>query len=136
MDPYRQIADIVVEQAKKAAGNALSGIPCELGTITASGLKLDTFKYEIPNYLVAEWMAKIYLPAHTMLATETAPVDSQGSPLPGATTVHAKYDFETKEIDQVKIEIKPDLQPGDRVLAIPVNGGQDAVVICKVVPNA
>lgn len=136
MDPYRQIADIVMEQAKKAAGNALSGIPCELGTITASGLKLDTFKHEIPNYLVAEWMARIHLPAHTMLATETAPVDAGGSPLPGATTVHAKYDFETKEIDQVKIEIKPDLQPGDRVLAIPVNGGQDAVVICKVVPNA
>jgi len=137
MDPFKQLAGIIAGQAKKAAGQALSGVPCELGTITASGLKLDTFKYEIQDYLVAEWMAKISLPAFFFVGTQTSPVDEQGNNLPGATTSQrTRYNLQEKEIEPVTIEFKPQLQPGDRVLAIPVNGGQDAVVIAKVVPNA
>lgn len=137
MDPFKHLAGIIAGQAKKAAQSAVSGVPCELGTITASGLKLDTFKYEIQDYLVAEWMAKISLPAFFFVGTQTAPVDEQGNDLPGASmSQRTRYDLQAKEISTAKIEIKPELQPGDRVLAIPVNGGQDAVVICKVVPYA
>jgi len=137
MDPFKQMAEIIAGQAKKEAQSVVSGVPSELGTITASGLKLDSFKHEIPDYLVAEWTAKISLPVFFFVGTQTSPVDEQGNDLPGASTSQrTRYNLQAKEISSVKIEIKPDLQPGDRVLAIPVNGGQDAVVICKVVPNA
>lgn len=137
MDPFKQLAGIMAGQAKKAAQSVISGIPCELGTITDSGLKLDSFKHEIPDYLVAEWTAKINLPPFFLVGTQTSPVDEQGVDLPGAgTSQRTRYDLQEMEISPVGIEIKPELQPGDRVLAIPVNAGQDAVVICKVVPNA
>ncbi|MDO3408554.1 hypothetical protein QWJ34_02100 [Saccharibacillus sp. CPCC 101409] len=65
-----------------------SGLGGVLGTVTASGVKLDDFKHEIQDYLLAE------LP---------------GMPESGG------------------------FKPGDRVLAIRVNGGSDIVVLCKVV---
>lgn len=134
MDPFKSLAGIIATEAKKAAGAAVQGLPCELGTITASGLKLDSFKHEIKTYLVAEWMAKISLPVFFFVGTGTAPVDDQGNSLPGAVTSdQTRYDMRAKEIDQVKIEIKPDLQPGDRVLVISINSGQNHVVVAKVV---
>lgn len=136
-DPFKQFASVLDARMTGHAGKALSGIPCELGTITASGLKLDSFKHEIQDYLVADWLVKVYLPAISFIGTATSPVDDQGINLPGATTTAlTRYDFNAKEVDQVHLELKADLIPGDRVLAVPVNGGQDAVVICKVVPNA
>lgn len=119
------------------AGRAVSGVPCELGTITASGLKLDSFKHELQDYHVADWLIKAHLPDFSLIGTSTSPVDDQGSPLPGAaTTLLTRYDFRAREIDGVRLELKSGLKPGDRVLAVPVNGGQDSVVIAKVMNNA
>jgi len=130
-DPFRQLAaELERRMAGKAAG-ALAGIPCELGTITSSGLKLDSFKHEIRDYLVADWLAKIHLPAFTVSGTQTGLEDSLGGSVVGT----ANWSCQPAEIDEVHVEVLPDLKPGDRVLAIPVNGGQDVIVICKVVPN-
>ena len=88
---------------------ATSAVSAELGTITTNGLKLDRFKYEIQDYLVAE-----YLITPTTITTEISGSD-------GHTHM---------------IKIPEQLQPlkeGDRVLAVPVNGGRDFVVIAKVV---
>lgn len=132
MDPYKQLAGIIKEQSKKEAKSAVSGVPCELGTITASGLKLDTFKHEMRDFLVAEWRIKMHLPAFSITGSQSGLKDS----LNGAVSGTATFNYQATEIDGVILELKPDLQPGDRVLAVPVNGGQDAVVIAKVVPNA
>lgn len=133
-DPFKQLVSMLDARMAGHAARAVSGVPCELGTITASGLKLDSFKHEIKDYLIADWLVKIHFPAFSLLGTATSPVDDQGNPLPGASTSPlTRYDFRAKEVDQVRLELKADLKPGDRVLAVPVNGGQDAVVIAKVV---
>ena len=136
-DPFKQLASILEQRMAGHAERAISGVPCELGTITASGLKLDSFKHEIQDYLIADWLVKIHFPAFSLVGTATSPVDDQGNDLPGAiTTSLTRYDFLSREVDEVRLELKADLKPGDRVLVVPVNGGQDAMVISAVAPNA
>ncbi len=130
-DPFKQLASIFEMRMAGHAARAVSGVPCELGTITTSGLKLDSFKHEIQDYLVADWLAKIHLPAFTISGTQAGLEDSLGGSVVGT----ANWSYQPSEIDQAHVEVLPDFKPGDRVLAVPVNGGQDAVVICKVVPN-
>ncbi len=116
------------------AAKSLSGIPSELGTITGSGLKLDSFKYEIPDYLVAEWVTQVQVPPFFLVGTTTSPVDENGQALGGALpSPLTRFDFAESEIEEVRLNWLTGVKPGDRVLAIPVNGGKDAVVICKVV---
>lgn len=108
-NPYKELAQLIDDRAKRGITMATSAVSAELGTITANGLKLDRFKYEIQDYLVAE-----YLITPTTIATEISGSD-------GHTHM---------------IKIPEQLQPlkkGDRVLAVPVNGGRDFVVIAKVV---
>ena len=109
----------------------------ELGTIQADmGLLIDRFPIPIPagEYLIVDWQAKLHFPGFFFVGNGTAPVDEQGTPQPGATTSPlTKYEFLEKEVDQVHVEIKPDLKPGDRVLIAWVNDGTDPVVISKVV---
>lgn len=136
-DPFKQLASVLEMRMAGHAARAVSGVPCELGTITASGLKLDNFKHEIQDYLVADWLVKIHFPAFSLVGTATSPVNDQGNALPGAiTTSLTRYDFHAREVDKVRLELKADLKPGDRVLAVPVSGGQDAVIVAKVIANA
>lgn len=136
-NPFKELASLMDRRSSKRMGELLSGVPCELGTITATGLKLDNFKHEVQDYLIADWRVKLHLPAFFFVGTSTSPVDAAGNPLPGAVTSDlTKYSMSEKEIDQVWLELKPDLAPGDRVLVIPVNGDQDLIVVCKVVSNS
>lgn len=132
-DPFKQLVALLDARMAGQSARAISGMPCELGTMTTSGLKLDSFKHEIKDYLVADWLVKIHLPSFTLIGTATWPVDQNGVPLPDAESTLARFDFKAKEIDQVHLELKADIKSGDRVLAVPVNGGQDATIICKVV---
>jgi len=133
-DPFKELATLVEMRISDRAAKALSGVPCELGTITSTGLKLDKFKYEINDYLIADWQVKVYFPAFFLVGTATSPVDEQGNDLPGASTSNlTRYNFNAKEVDQVRLDFKADLKSGDRVLAVLVNGGKDAVVVAKVV---
>lgn len=136
-NPFKEMASLIDSRGNKNLKGLLSGVPCELGTVTASGIKLDNFKHEYQDYLLADWKVRVHFPAFFFVGTSTRPVDDQGNSLPGATTTdQTKYDLKAKEVDQVWLDFKPDLVPGDRVLVIPINGGQDIVVICKVVSSS
>ena len=108
-NPYKELARLIDDRAKRGITMATSVVSAELGTITASGLKLDRFKYEIQDYLVAEYL--IMPPTITM--------EISGS------------DGHTHMIKTPE-QLQP-LKEGDRVLAVPVNGSKDFVVIAKVV---
>ena len=81
------------------------------------------------EYLIAEWTAKLSLPAFSTGGSQTGLKDS----LNEAVTGDATFNFQPVVIDNVKIEVKPDLKPGDRVLVAWVNDGTDPVVVSKVV---
>ncbi len=106
-DGRADLARAIDQRAREVAAAAVRGLPAELGTITASGLKLDGFRHELPGYLVAS-----YLTLPDMLGPDT-----HGDLLSTPEALRA-------------------LQVGDRVLVLPVNHGQEHVVIARVVPGA
>lgn len=106
----------------------------ELGTIQSDmSLKLDRFAVPIPRgeYLITEWTAKLSLPAFSIDGNQTGLLDSRNGPVTG----NATFNFQPVVIDNVKIEVKPDLKPGDRVLVAWVNNHTDPIVISKVVSS-
>lgn len=113
-NPFTHIASMIDERSRKHAGDAVLGMFLELGTITVTGLKLDSFKHEIQDYLVAE-----YLTLPDIFATETTSAAGTG---PHTHTVTVNTPAQLKA-----------LKAGDRVLVAPVNGGQDFVVVARVV---
>ncbi|MEJ8306592.1 hypothetical protein [Saccharibacillus sacchari] len=116
-DPYGQFADMMSSAMKGHTKQMASGLGGVLGTMTASGVKLDDFKHEIQDYMVAE------LPG-TMEAGE----GGNGTAVPDADDSMGSGGIGGEVTLQVN-----GFQPGDRVLAIRVNGGSDVVVLCKVV---
>ena len=109
----------------------------ELGIIQGDmSLKIDRFAVPIPRgeYLIAEWMAKLSFPAFSLVGMGEYPVKDDGSPEPVTEwTPQTRWDWKPREVDEVKIEIKPDLKPGDRVLVAWVNNRTDPVAVSKVV---
>ncbi|MCD9020507.1 hypothetical protein [Cohnella silvisoli] len=135
-DSFKKLVTTLEGRLSGIAAKSISGLPSELGTITASGLKLDSFKYEIPDYLVAEWETKLHLPAFFLVGTMTTPVDMDGVPQGGAIpSQRTRFDFAEAEIEDVRLNWQAGMKPGDRVLAVPVNGGREVVVLCKVVSS-
>lgn len=136
-DPFKKLVTTLDSRISSITAKALSGVPSELGTITGSGLKLDSFKYEIPDYFVAEWVTQLEVPAFSLVGTMTTPVDDDGNPLGGAipSQQRTRFDFKETKIEEVHLNWNVGIKPGDRVLAVPVNGGKDAVVVCKVVSS-
>ena len=133
-DPYKGLAAILDARMSGIASTSISGLSCELGYMTGSGLVLDGFKHEIQDYLVADWLVRVHFPAFKLVGTATSPVDDKGIDLPGASTSQlTRFDFLPAEVENVQLEFKQGLKSGDRVLAVPVNGGREAVIICKVV---
>ncbi|MED1851826.1 hypothetical protein P4V33_09190 [Brevibacillus borstelensis] len=133
-NPFAHMVAMLDERSTGHSQKSTLGLKSEFGTITKTGLKLDNFKHEITDFYVAEWLAKITLPEFSLIGTATSPVDDEGRPLPGSSTSPlTRYDFKKREIDKVKVEMIPDLKEGDRVLCVPVDDGDDVVVICKVV---
>ncbi len=111
----------------------------ELGVIQGDmSLKLDRFAMAIPQgeYLIADWTAKLNLPAFSLVGSGEYPVKNDGSPEPVTEwTAQTRWDWHPRAVDKVKIEIKPDLKPGDRVLVAWVNDGTDPVIVSKVVSS-
>ncbi len=131
-----KLAQVIAERigSQTAKPDAL-----ELGTIQPDmSLKLDRFAVPMPRgeYLIAEWIAKLSLPAFSLVGKGEAPVKDDGTPEPVTEwTEQTRWDWKPREIDEVKIELKPDLKPGDRVLVAWVNDGTDPVVLSKVVSS-
>lgn len=121
-NPYKEIATVLEGRTARHINTSVSGIQCELGIITDTGLKLDGFKYEIQDYLVAE-----YLTMKEDFFTTTELNSGAHSQYTG----DGKHDHKIITPDQLK-----PLKTGDRVLAVPVNGGKDFVVVGRVIPYA
>ncbi|CAM4144852.1 hypothetical protein [Saccharibacillus endophyticus] len=115
-DPYGQFADMMSSAMKGHTKQMASGLGGVLGTMTASGVKLDDFKHEMQNYMIAELPGTMEAGKSGGIAVPNAD-DSLGSPGAGG---------------EVTLQVNG-FQSGDRVLAIRVNGGSDVVVLCKVV---
>jgi hypothetical protein len=125
--------------AERIASQTQGPDALELGTIQPDmSLKLDRFAVPIPkgDYLIAEWLAKVNFSAFSLVGRGEYPVKDDGSPEPVTSwTQQTRWDWKSKEVDGVKIEFKPDLKPGDRVLVAWVNNHTDPVVISKVVAS-
>lgn len=127
IDPYAALAVSLRENAAKKAAEALTGVTAELGTVTGTGLKLDGFKHEIQEYLVAEFPGTLKLPELNLTGGVRGLRDSEGGSVEG----QGEFAFKPSETDETVLSLR--YKPGDRVLALPLNGGNDAVVLCRVV---
>ncbi len=139
-NPFSELASIVNKQSRFHAESSLQGVPPVLGTMTETGVILDDFKHEIKDPLYADWLVKLDMPQISRTVNMSAPVkeDPRGDDIPGSTvSILTRIDFHgdgnATEIFNVHIDLKSSLKSGDRVLVIPINRGQDCVIICKVV---
>lgn len=102
------------------------------------GLRIDRYAQTIPkgDYLIASWTAKVTLPPFSLVGRGEAPVTNAGTPSPPTSwTQQTRWDWHTREVGDVQIEIQPELQAGDRVLIAWVNDNKDPIVLCKVVTS-
>ncbi len=136
----KELIDILDSRMKQHAASALQGFPCVLGTMTTGGVILDNLKHEIKDPLFSDWELEIELPVASRVIKTAAPVSSDGSDISGSTKYSelCRLDFHISGFDSstthnVHLNLKAGLKTGDRVLCIPVNGGQDCVIISKVV---
>jgi hypothetical protein len=130
MNPYTELANIIQKESKKRLEMSVFGLMCTLGVITENGVKLDHFKNEIPDPLYAEWEVQVEIPPHSRMV-QIIPTDGLIS------SYTARLDFQAGKgpsiLTNVKYDLKSSLKPGDRVLCLPINNGQDVVIISKVV---
>lgn len=124
-DPYGQLASSLYASMNKQTRQAMGGVGAVLGTITSTGLKLDDFKHELQDYMVAELPGMLSLPRYTANGTVTL----------GGQQQDMTFDAEENEVEDTLFELGKGLKPGDRVLAVRVNSGNDVVVVCKVVSS-
>ncbi|MEK5405394.1 hypothetical protein MKX36_05540 [Paenibacillus sp. FSL W8-0439] len=128
-DPYGAFVSVMQSSMAGHTRQALSGVGSVLGTITSTGLKLDDFKHELQDYLVAELPGLLSVPRHMYKGTSTSvePENWEGKEL--KTSFYIGED----KLKDVNLSLNKGLKPGDRVLAMRVNSGNDVVVVCKVV---
>ncbi|MEC0239241.1 hypothetical protein P4H66_05145 [Paenibacillus dokdonensis] len=126
-DPYGQLASALYSSVGKHARQAFGGTGAVLGTITGTGLKLDDFKHELQDYMVAETPGLFTVPRYMVTGTTV----QAEQPNWDNKQIDTSFYFEKNEVEDVSLKLA--LQPGDRVLAVRVNGGNDVVVVSKVV---
>lgn len=127
VDPYTALVVALRDNSRDQLQAGLSGVALELGTITASGLKLDRFKYEISDYMMAEFPGRLRMPQVELAGRVNLLEDGTGDRIQG----EGVFSFEPSESKEVSFLVQ--YKPGDRVLVIPLEGGHEALVICKVV---
>lgn len=128
-DPYGQLASALHSSFTQHTRQALGGVGAVLGTITPTGLKLDDFKHELQDYLVAELPGLLSTPRNMVVGTTTKAEE----PYWEDKQLKTSFYFDKTEVEDVRLELDKGLKPGDRVLAVRVNSGNDVVVVCKVV---
>ncbi|MEK4456456.1 hypothetical protein [Paenibacillus sp. FSL R10-2748] len=128
-DPYGAFVSVMQSSMAGHTRQALSGVGAVLGTITSTGLKLDDFKHELQDYLIAELPGLLSVPRHMYKGTSTA-VESENWE---GKELKTSFYIGEDELEDVNLSLNEGLKPGDRVLAVRVNSGNDVVVVCKVV---
>lgn len=148
MDPFKGITSLLKNEIEKSAGQLLMGIPCTLGTMTATGVLLDNFKHEIKDPLVleplidAEIEGQLMVPAHSESGTINLPsIPTQADSPTVAGPYRMSIDFDTWtytaggiKITKARVKYKPQYAANDRVLCCLINNGQDVVIVARVVP--
>jgi len=142
-DHFKKLANVFDKRMAGHVTGGTMGMSCVLGTMTATGVLLDDFKHEIKDPLYADWTVKLTIPLGSRIVAAAAPVTAQGEDIPNVTAFTlTRMDFANQDDDgvggandimRVNVELKSRLKEGNRILAIPVNGGQECVIICKVV---
>ncbi|ASR48712.1 hypothetical protein B4V02_19435 [Paenibacillus kribbensis] len=128
-DPYSAFVSVMQSSMAGHTRQALSGVGAVLGTITSTGLKLDDFKHELQDYLVAELPGLLSVPRHMYKGTSATLESENWEGKEPKTSFYIGED----ELEDVNLSLNEGLKPGDRVLAVRVNSGNDVVVVCKVV---
>ncbi|MTV47768.1 hypothetical protein GJ688_02065 [Heliobacillus mobilis] len=150
-DPFKKIVSMIDHRMRDHATNAISGVPCVLGTMTETGVILDDFAHEIQDPIVLgpvvdmdielqmevpahERVGKLVLPsiptkAHSPTEEGEYPVTFQFDPWTYDAEVNGKI-----KITKARVKYKTQFQTGDRVLCCMVNSGQDVVIVSRVVP--
>lgn len=128
-DPYGQFAEVMRSTMSKHTQQAMSGLGAVLGTMTGSGVKLDDFKHEIQDYMIAELPGMFEMPERTDVG-RTYPLGQGGN---GGTATKSDFVFDKVEVEETVLHLNKGLKAGDRVLALRVNSGNDVVIVCKVV---
>lgn len=121
-DPYVELVDVIQGFMSSHSNRAVSEVGGVLGTITSSGLKLDDFKYEFKDYLIAELPGTLTVPFLNGVVSNNL-----------ERTTMSGTDLLRNEIDSAELKLSKGLKVGDRVLAIRIQNGNEVVVICKVV---
>ncbi|MNS58770.1 hypothetical protein D3C72_916990 [compost metagenome] len=128
-DAYGTLASLVNTAMLSHTKQALSGVGPVLATLTQSGLRLDDFKHEIQDFLVAELPGSLILPEFTLTGNVEGLRDGSGGMVGG----EGRFLFREAEVEKTLLNVRKGLQPGDRVLALRLNGGRNVIVLCKVV---
>ncbi|MNL41197.1 hypothetical protein D3C87_1635960 [compost metagenome] len=79
--------------------------------------------------MVAELPGSLILPEFTLTGNVESLRDGSGGMVGG----EGQFLFNEAEIEKTLLNVRKGLQPGDRVLALRLNGGRDVIVMCKVV---
>ena len=146
-NPYKDFIEFMRREVQTAILLSLQGSVAELGTIMDTyGLLLDNFKHVIPEYLVSEHLCT-KKPGLTQTGTNdqlvsqimdgdgnvstTLLTDTGGTITPNQHT-HDRLSHSHQVVNPAELYT---LSPGDRVLVLPVNGGQDYVVVARIVSS-
>jgi hypothetical protein len=156
---YHRLARALEHRMAKHAAGAVQGLAGELGTIVnvfksdpytvkRVWVKLDNFKDVIKDPMFSQWTAKIVIPDFARVVKLCCPVDENGCDVAGTTCgERTRFDFDvngvvgsegaTKPMTTVEVEVraKDGLKVGDRVLVVPINNGQDHLIVSKVVSS-
>lgn len=121
--PMTTLAREINKKINGASSALRSEVSCEIGTITDDGLMLDLLERPITGYLVSDLFERMD-DILDMLQT-IADYISESS-------IHNEEGGLDPIIEIAKEEYAP-LKTGDRVIAIPISGGNNYVVVGRVV---
>ncbi|EHR37695.1 hypothetical protein GXM21_04905 [Megamonas funiformis] len=120
-NPFKELAALIDEQAKKRVNDGFTGqwITSQIGTVTAKGVMIDGFPYELTNVYV------------NRACTLNEPYMTNTKNVAGGSG-DAQYESHSHPVI-TPTPILP-LHIGDRVKVTPINGGQYWCIDCVIVP--
>lgn len=122
-NPFKELAATLDNHMQKRASEATNEawLGAELGTMTGDmGLQLDSLKNVVYDYMLAHYLT-------------LAEPDFTNTEVVGGGGGYAEFAPHSHPV--ITPEQLLPLHPGDRVLVMPVNSGQDFVIVARVVPK-
>jgi len=137
-NPFEEMVNLIDQDTRRKLTLTAMALANDFGTITSTGLKLDSFNHEIPKgqYMVLDWVVTLEFPAFYLTGTESSPINpdpDNGDNGATVTSQRTRYDFEKRKVVDVHIDLKSNLKPGDRVICVTAKNGNEVVIVGKVV---